>query len=131
MTVPSAHPRPQIRTHLHSLRTRLFEYIYRTLDKSQISTSSFKDRPSTSAAATSAYPESHLPALWQLVRDKFLAMFLLDDAAMGGGSAAKSRSREELMQLVIGLHHDLSTQVRGRTLHGWDDMRAFLLLFVW
>ena len=78
-------------------------------------------------------PQAAQPSPWQRLRFKFLSLFTHQAGGLGGGSSsmalpvARSRSRDEMTQLLLDLHQDLMRQVcvcggGGRSVSGCKDI---------
>jgi hypothetical protein len=95
---------------LSSLRGRLFTHIVQTLEADD-------DDDSDHRNTTDAAPAGR----WARVRERFLTVFSSSSASgrrasgggggSGGSGGGRSRSRDEMVSLLMDLHEDLLTQV--------------------
>ncbi|KAG2498988.1 hypothetical protein HYH03_003174 [Edaphochlamys debaryana] len=125
----------EIRTHLNTLRRRLFTQIVQTLDTdtragAPSSPSSSSGRYANNPNDPSANGGAH--SRWSRVREKFLSMFTsVSSSAPPGGAGpaglipeARSRSRDELANLVLDLHEDLMAQIQAEVTDFWGVLEA-------
>ncbi|GIL46881.1 hypothetical protein Vafri_3748 [Volvox africanus] len=114
----------EIKTHLTTLRSRLFSYIIQTLD-----TDARAPPPTPAPECGQEAPTNR----WQRVREKFLSMFTascstLPPQPQGAGPSlvpeARSRSREELQSLLLELHDDLMGQIHSEVYDFWGVLEV-------
>ncbi|GFR43890.1 hypothetical protein Agub_g5019, partial [Astrephomene gubernaculifera] len=144
----------EIKTHLNTLRRRLFTHIIQTLDTDTRAPPPPSSPPSSSSgSSSSSTPMQHT---WARVREKFLSMFTATSSGLpphppppsaaaegssggaggsGSGSGgprvfagvaaeARSRSREELQALLRELHDDLMGQIHSEVYDFWGVLEA-------
>ncbi|KAG1654245.1 hypothetical protein FOA52_005800 [Chlamydomonas sp. UWO 241] len=112
----------EVRTMLSSLRGRLFTHIVQTLEADEAES----DYHNASDAAPTGR--------WARVRERFLSIFASASVSSrrGGGSSGSgegggagcSRSRDEMVSLLMDLHEDLLTQIHAEVAEFWALMEA-------
>ncbi|GIL70787.1 hypothetical protein Vretimale_3881 [Volvox reticuliferus] len=112
----------EIKTHLSTLRQRLFTHIVQTLDT---------DVRAPPPPAPECGPQ--LTNRWHSVREKFLSMFTascrtLPPQPQGAGPSlvpeARSPSREELQSLLLDLHDDVMGQIHSEVYDFWGVLEV-------